>query len=196
MSDPSGAPAGGQQPTGGQQPAPQPNQTPVNNQAPSGGSFNQEQVNLIVEDRLKRERASKEGWISPQDLEAAVKKASEETETRVKGAATFEVAQSEAKRIADKLRFHDSAEALRILDPEKLPLKDGKLDTEALEAAVKKLSEEKPYLVQTEDARSGAKKPGGRPKPPSGDKPAAGDDGKPRNAAEAMRMLGRSKGRG
>lgn len=195
MSDPSGAPTGGQQPADGQQPNPQPHQTPANNQAPSGGSFNQDQVNSIVKSERERERAKYEGWISPTDFEAAVKKAAEETEARVKGAATFEVAQSEAKRIADKLRFHDSAEALRILDPEKLPLKDGKLDTEALEAAVKKLSEEKPYLVQTEDVKTGVKaKPGSRPKPPSGDRPA-GDDGKPLTAAEALRKLRGSRAR-
>jgi len=196
MSDTSGAGAGGQQPQGGQQPAPQPTQTPANNTPPTntGSMFTQDQLNSIVKTEREKERARFEGWISKDDYEAALKKAAEETEGRVKGEALYELAQSEAKRIGDKLRFHDSAEALRVLDREKLPIKDGRIDGDSLETAIKKLAEEKPYLVQADDGSKPKIKPGGRPKPPTGD--AGGDkggDGKPRNAAEAMRMLGRAR---
>lgn len=194
MSDTSGAGAGGQAPQGTTPPAPPaPTNTPPAN---TGSTFTQDQLNSIVKQERERERARFEGWISKDDHEAALKKASEETEGRVKGEALYELAQSEAKRIGDKLRFHDSAEALRVLDREKLPVKDGRIDGDSLETAIKKLAEEKPYLVQADDGGKPKPKPGTRPKPPSGDAGGNGsDDGKPRNAAEAMRALGRARNR-
>jgi len=162
----------------------------------------QADLDRIIETRLARERKNYEGhddyktkaqqWDA---LEQSKKTPDEKAIEDAKTAATSEVTQKfltrlthgEAKSIARDLGFIDPDDALRVIDPANLPVKDDEPDADAIRKLVEKLAADKPHLVN-----SAPRKPAGRPQPPKGEKtePPAGGKGK---AAAALRQLGAAR---
>lgn len=171
-----------------------------------GGSYKapetQADLDRIIEGRLARERKNYEGF---DDLKAKAQKWDEHEQSKqtpdekaieeAKTTATGEVTQkfltrlttSEVKSIARELGFIDPDDALRVIDPANLPVKDDEPDSDAIKKLVEKLATDKPHLVN-----STSRKPAGRPQPPKGEKtePPTGGKGK---AAAALRQLGASR---
>ena len=96
---------------------------------------------------------------------------------------------SEVKALASAAGFNDPADALAVIDPASLPVKDDEPDTEAIKKLVENLATDKPYLL----------KPGTKPTPRTRPKPGEGEPtdtattaGKGK-AAAALRALGANR---
>jgi hypothetical protein len=178
--------------------ATEPTLEPAEYKAPA----DQAALDKIIESRLARERDKFKDY---DDLVEKAKKADELIEAAksdaekaidaAKGEATTattqkfltRIVQAEVKALAGAAGFNDPTDALQVIDPANLPVKDDEPDTDAIAAAVKKLGEDKPYLLKTEP---GKKTPVTRPKAPDGVKPEQDNhEGKGR-AAAALRQLG------
>lgn len=147
----------------------------------------QKDVDRIVGERLGRERAKFE-----REYETKIEEA--KTAARAETAKGYDtkMVNTSAKAIARDLGFHDTADALGVVDPDKLPLKDGEVDDEALKKLLEDLAKAKPYLVKEPDKNPPVKRVG-KPSLPAGN---ADPNGEPKKgtAAEALRQLRASKG--
>lgn len=189
-----GAPSGDAQ-DGAQPPA----YTPPQSQA---------DLDRIVEARLARERQKLAGEyggdaasVKAQLAEYEKYKESQKTETEkaideAKQGATTEVTQrflsklvgSEVKALASAAGFNDPADALAVIDPAALPVKDDEPDTEAIKKLVEKLATDKPYLL-----KAGKPTPRTRPKPGEGDPTDTAATAGKGKAAAALRALGATR---
>lgn len=93
---------------------------------------------------------------------------------------------TEAKSIAASLGFNDPADALAVIDPEKLPIKDDEPDTDEIKKLVEELAEKKPYLVGK------GTQPRRRPQPRPGEQ-QQNDTAKGGKASAALRQLAASR---
>lgn len=152
----------------------------------SGGEVifrTQEQFDRAFGERLGREKAKLQ-----KDYDEKIEAVKTEATTTVTKAFESKLVKSATTSAATKLGFHDPADALAALDPEKLPIKDGEPDVEAIEKALKELVEKKPYLAKAEDGKS-PREPRTKPKLPNGNPdPDKKGEGK-LTAAEALRQL-------
>lgn len=137
-----------------------PSEPPANPQ-----TFSQDDVNRIVADRVKRERAKFGDYDqlrtkaeqfdqladqSKTELEKAVDRATRETEARIRA----EVAKHAAERVARAeiaaaaaKTLADPADAALFIDLADILDKDGELDRKALDKALAQLVKDKPYLA-------------------------------------------------
>jgi hypothetical protein len=159
-------------------------------------------LDRIIESRLARERekfkdydALVEKAKKADELIEAAKTDAERAIDAAKGEATTATTQkfltrivnAEVKALAGAAGFNDPADALQVVDPANLPVKDDEPDTDAIKAAVEQLAKDKPYLLKADPVK---KTPVTRPKPKDGDKPEHDNhEGKGR-AAAALRQLG------
>lgn len=161
-----------------------------------GAHFTQAQLDAIVGDRINRERAKYSDYeslkASAADRDAAIAAAKQAGKDEASAELLVPLVESRAEAFAKALKFHNPADALATLDRDKLPIKDGKPDDEAIKAKIEQLVKEKPYLVNDSNARNRKTAPGERPKAPTGETDP--DSQKPMKAAEALRAL-RAKSR-
>lgn len=170
----------------------------------------QADLDRIIDGRLARERKKYEGF---DDLKSKAEKwdaheasqnggdkekpsgDSGQSADDAKKAGEAEATQRFLKRIvstevrseAKALGFHDPDDALRVIDEANLPVKDEEADTEAIQALVKKLAEDKPHLVATTRRRAGE-----RPRERQGE--STDGDGKSKGSASAaLRQLAKSR---
>lgn len=186
-------------PQGAQDGAQPPAYTPPQSQA---------DLDRIVEARLARERQKLAGEyggdaasVKAQLDEYAKYKESQKTETEkaideAKQGATTEVTQrflsklvgSEVKALASAAGFNDPADALAVIDPAALPVKDDEPDTEAIKKLVEKLATDKPYLL-----KAGKPTPRTRPTPGKGEPTDTANEAGKGKAAAALRALGATR---
>lgn len=186
-------------PQGTQDGTPPPAYTPPASQA---------DLDRIIESRLARERqklTSEYGGdaasVKAQLDEYAKYKESQKTETEkaideAKQGATTEVTQrflsklvgSEVKALASVAGFNDPADALAVIDPAKLPVKDDEPDTDAIKKLVDDLANAKPYLL-----KAGKPTPRTRPKPGQGEQTTTANEAGKGKAAAALRALGANR---
>lgn len=186
-------------PTGTQDGTPPPAYTPPASQA---------DLDRIIESRLARERqklSSEYGGdaatVKKQLEEYQAFKESQKTETEkaideAKKGTASEVTQrfltrlvgSEVKSIAAAAGFNDPADALAVIDPASLPVKDDEPDAEAIKKLVDKLATDKPYLL-----KAGKPTPRTRPKPGQGEPTDTSPEGGKGKAAAALRSLGAAR---
>lgn len=168
----------------------------------------QADLDRIVEARLARERQKLAGEyggdaasVKAQLDEYAKYKESQKTETEkaideAKQGATTEVTQrflsklvgSEVKALASAAGFNDPADALAVIDPASLPVKDDEPDTEAIKKLVEKLAADKPYLL-----KAGKPTPRTRPTPGKGEPTDTANEAGKGKAAAALRALGATR---
>jgi len=168
----------------------------------------QADLDRIVEARLARERQKLAGEyggdaasVKAQLDEYAKYKESQKTETEkaideAKQGATTEVTQrflsklvgSEVKALASAAGFNDPADALAVIDPASLPVKDDEPDTEAIKKLVEKLATDKPYLL-----KAGKPTPRTRPTPGKGEPTDTANEAGKGKAAAALRALGATR---
>lgn len=168
----------------------------------------QADLDRIIESRLARERQKLAGEyggdaasVKAQLEEFAAYKESQKTETEkaideAKTGATHEVTQrflsklvgSEVKALASAAGFNDPEDALSVIDPAALPVKDDEPDTEAIKKLVDGLATAKPYLLKT-----GKPTPRTRPKPGTGEHTTTPSEGGKGKAAAALRALGANR---
>jgi hypothetical protein len=75
----------------------------------------------------------------------------EDRENRTKA----QLVRAEVKAIANQLGFHDPADAMSQIDVEGIKLSaDGEVDSSAIEAKLKEVSQKKPYLLKVRDDAS------------------------------------------
>jgi hypothetical protein len=138
-------------------------------QAPQ--TFNSDDVERIVKDRLDRERKKFEGFdelkakaqkydeIEAQnatELEKAIKKADAEARADVSAKTNLRLIGAEAKAAAAAMGFNDPADAVIQLRDKFSGIKvtdDGDVDEEAVKALIDQLAKDKPYLVKTDSGR-------------------------------------------
>lgn len=186
-------------PQGAQDGAQPPAYTPPQSQA---------DLDRIVEARLARERQKLAGEyggdaasVKAQLAEYEKYKESQKTETEkaideAKQGATTEVTQrflsklvgSEVKALASAAGFNDPADALAVIDPAALPVKDDEPDTEAIKKLVEKLATDKPYLL-----KAGKPTPRTRPTPGKGEPTDTANEAGKGKAAAALRALGANR---
>lgn len=168
----------------------------------------QADLDRIVESRLARERqkltaeyGGDAATVKAQLDEYAKYKESQKTETEkaideAKKGTASEVTQrfltrlvgSEVKSIAAAAGFNDPADALAVIDPASLPVKDDEPDAEAIKKLVDKLASDKPYLL-----KAGKPAPRQRPKPNEGEPTDTSNEGGKGKAAAALRALGAAR---
>jgi hypothetical protein len=142
----------------------------------------QKEVDRILGERLGRERAKFEKEYA--DKAEALKK---ETREAVTAEFQSDLVEAKAEALAESLGFHDVKDALAAIDKKNLPLKDGKVDGDAVKKLLDDLVAAKPYLVKAkEEART--TRTTGKPKLPSGNSESQ-DGPKKMTAAEALRGL-------
>jgi hypothetical protein len=95
---------------------------------------------------------------------------------------------SEVKALAASLGFNDPADALAVIDPASLPVKDDEPDTDSIMKLVEKLAADKPYLL-----KNGKPAPRQRPKPNEGEHSDTSLEGGKGKAAAALRALGATR---
>lgn len=186
-------------PQGTQDGTPPPAYTPPASQA---------DLDRIIESRLARERQRLAGEYGGDA--ATVKKQLEDYQKHLdaqktdhdraldeaKTTATTETTQkflsrlvgSEVKALASVAGFNDPADALAVIDPAKLPVKDDEPDTEAIKKLVDDLANAKPYLL-----KAGKPTPRTRPKPGQGEQNDTGNEPGKGKAAAALRALGANR---
>lgn len=197
--DEGGEPGGGEGTPGAEGGTPPPAYTPPQSQA---------DLDRIVEARLARERQKLAGEyggdsasVRAQLEEYSKYKESQKTETEkaideAKKGTAAETAQrflsklvsSEAKAIAGALGFNDPADALTVIDPASLPVKDDEPDADAIKKLVEKLATDKPYLL-----KAGKPTPRTRPKPGEGEPTDTATTAGKGKAAAALRALGANR---
>lgn len=198
MSDPTPTPA----PAPAPEPVPEPAPAPAPEyKAPES----QAALDRIIEARLARERAQYADYPElkkkAEEHDAYVESQKTEQQKAIdaaKGEATTETTQkflnrivsAEVKAVAGAAGFNDPADALQILDPSKLPVKDDEPDTDAIKALVEQLGKDKPYLLKAETARTPVPR---RPKPADGEKPEKQNHEGKGAAVSALRQFGAAR---
>lgn len=172
--------------------------------APAGASpawappASQDELDRIISDRLSRERAKfadyddlkakasehdKAVEAARSEQERAVDAARKEGESTATQRANAILAKAEARALAAEANFRTPADAVAFLDLASIKVtENGDVDAEALKVALKKLAEEKPYLLA--DEKPARPKPDGSQGPRTGSTSAA-DAGR----AEAQRRF-------
>lgn len=132
----------------------------------------QDELNRIVQGRVKRaEKAVADRYADYEDLrkfrdshetdiDKATQAAREEARTEVATEYGRKLAEVEVRAAAAGMSFHDPADAVRLVDGLDALVKDGAVDKKAIEAQLKKVAEDKPYLVT--EPRRGPKRPGAK----------------------------------
>lgn len=143
----------------------------------------QKDVDRIIGERLGRERQKLDGEYA-QKIEDA-KKAERESVTKEFHGTLVE---SKVESLAKDLGFHDPKDGLTVIDKDKLPMKDGKPDEDAIKTLLEGLVKSKPYLAKADDGKKSTPAPKGKPKMPEGNK-NDGDGEHKITAAEALRQL-------
>jgi hypothetical protein len=142
----------------------------------------QEEFDRAFGSRLERERNK-----LTRDFEEKAEGLKKTEREAVEAAFNGRLVKSKVEALAETLGFHDVKDALGVIDKDKLPIKDGEPDSDAIKAALEKLATDKPYLVKTKDEPI-TKRERGKPKLPGGN-PADPATEKKGSAAEALRAL-------
>lgn len=123
------------------------------------------------------------------ESEKAIDEVRKSTETEVSQRFLSRLVTAEVKAIAGSLGFNDPSDAMQVIDPKALPVKDDEPDTDAIRKAIEKLATDKAYLL-----KAGTPRVRTRPRPAEGeqenDNTPAGGKGK---AAAALRSLGAAR---
>lgn len=132
----------------------------------------QDELNKLVQGRVKRaEKAVADRYADYEDLkkfrdshetdiDKATQAAREEARTEVATEYGRKLAEVEVRAAAATMSFHDPADAVRLVDGLDTLVKDGAVDKKAIETQLKKVAEDKPYLVN--EPRRGPKRPGAK----------------------------------
>lgn len=199
FADEGGEAGGGEGTPGAEGGTPRPAYTPPQSQA---------DLDRIVEARLARERQklageyggdsasvraqleeySKYKESQKTEIEKAIDEAKKGTAAETAQRFLSKLVSSEAKSIAGSLGFNDPADALTVIDPASLPVKDDEPDADAIKKLVEKLATDKPYLL-----KAGKPTPRTRPKPGEGEPTDTATTAGKGKAAAALRALGANR---
>lgn len=137
-------------------------------------------------ERAIGERVGREREKFEREYEAKIQKAKDDATADTAKGFELKLVNTAAKSIARDLGFHDPVDALAAISADKLPVKDGEADDEAIKKLLEDLVKSKPYLAKAADSRP-VVKASGKPKLPQGNSSDSGE--KPMKAAEALRAL-------